>query len=139
MFNYGRLRPAIDARPDRDSGDQAAIAEANRRLRNRINCVLLECELGTVINLSLTGMRVRCHKKVTPPPADMQPMRMTLRLDERTLPIEGKVAWARRSGIAGLGPFELGIEFVNIDDTKRAQIARFARESLDCEIVRPRD
>lgn len=131
MFGYGRLRPVIES--------AIAAADPNRRVRNRINCVLLECELGDVVNLSLTGMRVRCHKKAVPPPESMQPLRLTLRLhDARALAVETKVAWARRTGPAGLGRWEIGFEFVNLTDDLRRDIARLARESSDCEIVRPR-
>ncbi|MBX3385739.1 MAG: PilZ domain-containing protein [Phycisphaeraceae bacterium] len=123
---------------DAAGADGSPVSASNRRVKNRINCVLLECEFGEVVNLSMTGMRVRCHRKVVPPPKSIGPMRLTLRLDGRALEVNGRIAWTKRGGPAGLGRWEIGVEFLDADEGLRRELSRLARESSDCEIVRPR-
>ncbi len=130
MIGYGRFA-AIETAGD-DNAD-------NRRVRNRINCVLLECELGEVVNLSLTGMRVRCHKKVAPPPPSMQPIRVTLRVADKVLELKARIAWSRKVGAAFFSRYEMGCFFIDVSEEQRAAIGRLAREAADCEIVRPRE
>lgn len=143
MFGYGRLRPAIETIADAQQGAGATDAAARKpRGRNRINCVHLECELGEVVNLSLSGMRVRCHKKVSPPPPSMQPIRVTLRVEEGddtlSVVLNARVAWSKRGGVAGLGRWEVGLYFEGVDDALAMRLSRLASASSDCEVVRPR-
>lgn len=125
MFGYGRLKPAIT--PPNDD------AAKNLRRRNRVNVVLLECELGQLLDLSLTGMRLRCKRK---PLLGDKPFTIALRVSEHTeVLLHARAIWARR---AGLTSHEVGLEFIDVTPAQMSAISRLARDCSDCEVVRPR-
>ncbi len=125
MFGYGRLKPAIS--PPGDS------APSNLRKKNRVNVVLLECDLGQLLDLSLTGLRLRSKRR---PQLGSEPFSIALSISgEPELTLTARVVWVRR---AGLTSHEVGLEFVNVTPAQMVGISRLARDCSDCEVIRPR-
>ena len=77
-----------------------------RAQRHNVDCVT--CDLGEIVDLSRTGMRVHCPRR--PPLKLNQTGPMTLSGTDGRLKLQGRVAWIRRRGLRA---FAMGIESVN--------------------------
>jgi DnaJ domain/PilZ domain len=67
------------------------------------------CALGTVMDLSRSGMRVRSDQK---PPLEVgEVMPLTVGPDGQKIKVSGRVVWKKRRG---WGSFEMGIKFVDL-------------------------
>jgi hypothetical protein len=129
MFGYGRLNAAI--RPV----DDGSGSNANKRKRNRVNVVLLECDLGELLDLSLTGMRLRCKRRQIVSEGG-SPISLMLRVNgAEDVVVKARAIWSKRCGITS---HEVGLEFVDLDARQMAAISRLARDCSDCEVLRPR-
>lgn len=78
--------------------------------------------LGEVLDLSSSGVRIRCGRK----PEFRAGSELDVELNGIDGPFEvhAKVAWVRR---AGLRRHEAGLEFLNLTDDARKQLAALAR------------
>ncbi|MHC4991545.1 MAG: DnaJ domain-containing protein [Planctomycetota bacterium] len=84
--------------------------EAKRpRSAQRHQTNLIRCDLGDLLDLSQTGMRIKCDSK--PPVKVGQMIQMTLRSPGDKLPVVGKIVWLRRKGLRA---YQIGIMFVNV-------------------------
>ncbi|MCH7571944.1 MAG: DnaJ domain-containing protein, partial [Planctomycetes bacterium] len=72
---------------------------------------------GDVVDISTTGMRIRCERK--PPIKVGQYIEAKLESNSHRLPVSGLVIWVRRKGFKG---YEVGIKFVNIKRSLQAAI-----------------
>ena len=81
----------------------------------------LACPLGPLIDLSVTGMRVRCSDK--PPIAIGQQLDFVVQSGPDRLRITGRIAWLRRTG---LRRHEFGVQFLDLDSTIAVQLASLA-------------
>lgn len=95
---------------------------SNRRRMGRLLCDDLRSSLGEVVDLSATGMRVRVSGK--PPQADVVAIPVTLVHHEETLTLMARVAWVQKDGWF---KHAVGLEFVNLTDSQRTELAALAR------------
>ena len=89
-----------------------------RRVPGRLPQDELWCNLGPVLDLSTGGMRLLCTKRHT------GPLRAELKGADMSMRLEGRVAWTRRLGFRR---HELGLAFLNVDDTGREILSRIAQ------------
>lgn len=80
----------------------------NKRAKGRLNCELLTCELGTVLDISASGLRVACGRVCPVRVGDT--ITLTLSAGEVRLPARMKVARVQLSGKEG---HQIGLSFVD--------------------------
>ena len=108
-----RLVPEPGQPDSGESEDQQSI----RRRFGRLPLETLECNLGTILDLSAGGMRVMCRRvpKITTPVFIAGfPMPQSLK---------AKVTWTRR---VGLFRHEVGLQFVDVTPQVAAVLAKVA-------------
>lgn len=88
-----------------------------RRRADRHSTNALACDLGRVVDISQTGMKLICQRK--PPIRVGQIIEAKLDSGTHRVPISGQVVWVRRKG---LKEFEVGVHFVNIKQSLKAAI-----------------
>ena len=88
-----------------------------RRRSERLATNTLSCKFGEVVDISISGMKIRCDKK--PPIKVGQYLEAKLESNSHRLPVSGQVVWIRRKGFRG---YEVGIKFVNIKKSLQAAI-----------------
>lgn len=109
--------------------DASAGQPANGRRYGRVLCQDVKCTLGTVLDLSAGGMRVRSRRK---PPEPGSTMMVGLRALEGEIVLECTVKWARARGLLS---YEAGVEFVNATPGVRRALAELARASAHNETI----
>lgn len=82
------------------------------------------CSLGQVVDLSASGMRVRCPGQS--PVYIGQPFWFGISAGDKYLRVQGEPIWIRRTGLFG-NACEIGVRFVGVDSKTRAMIADLAR------------
>lgn len=97
---------------------------AERRRKGRIKVELLECDLGDVVDLSASGMRVR--RKAKKAPNDDEVMELTLTHLEGELPLKARVVWTKKSGFR---KFDMGMEFVEMNEQAQSELNQIIRVS----------
>ena len=111
-------------------------SEQNRNTqRRRHGRVLLQevaCTLGTVLDLSASGMRVLCASK---PPAIGATVTTTLQTLDGPVNLEAIVVWTRRTSIFKV---QAGLEFRNLTPEIRRALTALARTAAQNETVRVR-
>lgn len=80
----------------------------NKRRHGRIRASMVPCSLGEVLDISISGLRIRARGK--PPFARGHGMTITIATPAGLLAIDVGVAWARR---VGWMHYEAGLIFVN--------------------------
>lgn len=88
-----------------------------RRRSERLVTNTLTCKFGDVVDISTTGMKIKCDRK--PPVKVGQYLEAKLESNSHRLPVSGRVIWVRRKGFKG---YEVGIKFVNIKKSLQAAI-----------------
>ncbi|MFM9958029.1 MAG: PilZ domain-containing protein [Phycisphaerales bacterium] len=89
----------------------------NARKAGRLRCELVTCDLGEVLDLSRSGMRVKLRKGVIV--AHGHEVRIVISAPGSNIEVGAKVVWLKRRGLFSAG--EAGIEFTGLnDDTTRA-------------------
>jgi hypothetical protein len=84
---------------------------SERRIHARLNLDDVECSLGTILDMSLGGARLRC----TRPPAD-RVVDFEITDGQETVRTSAEVVWKKRMGFRR---FEIGLRFLGI----RSEIA----------------
>lgn len=108
----------------RPGGRQARQAE-----RHRTN--MLSCHLGRVVDISATGMKLRCESK--PPVKIGQVIEAKLDSGHQRIPVQAQVVWIRRRGFK---TFTMGLRFVNIKRSLQVAIESLGRFGyIDLEAV----
>jgi hypothetical protein len=87
----------------------------SRRRTGRVALEAVVCELGTVRDLSATGMRVITRR---PPKGAFT---LHVRGLDSEVEIDGRVAWAKR---IGLFRFEVGVKFINVSEDQAQKLTR---------------
>ncbi len=82
------------------------------------------CSLGQVVDLSASGMRVRCPGQS--PVYIGQPFWFGISAGDKYLRVQGEPIWIRRTGLFG-NACEIGVRFVGVDSKTRSMIADLAR------------
>ncbi len=99
-------------------------ASDDKRKKGRLRCELLVCELGQVVNMSASGLRVRCDE---PPDLSVgQETELTLRIQNETLPVKVKVEWIKEVD----RHHEVGFEFMEVTPELAFNLMNLARTSM---------
>src|SRR5580765_89420 len=90
---FGRARAAMAARRD-----------------DRYKTDNLRCHVGEVLDISSSGMRVRCKEK---PPFQNGGVEMFgITAGTQKLPVEGRIVWIRRASWRS-SQYEMGVQFID--------------------------
>lgn len=103
-------------------GSTAEDVEDNRRRHGRLKTEGTESSLGSVVDMSASGMRV--HRKGALPVAEGEKFRVDVQIDKEIMAVDVVV---RRIRKLGRRKFEFGLEFINMSDEDRNRLARLAR------------
>ena len=95
---------------------------SNARRAGRVRMEMVSSTLGDVLDLSATGMRIRCARK--PDCSAGSELDVELEGLDGSFQVHAKVAWVKRTG---LRKHEVGLEFVDPDTEVRKQLAGLAR------------
>lgn len=109
----------------------AESAQDERRRCGRINVELLRCNLGTVVDLSASGMKVRRKSFFRP---RCRRTRVVLRTIDGVSTIPARIVRVRKIGSR---TWDLGVEFARISDRLRARIVEIARLAGARTVVNP--
>lgn len=96
-----------------------------RRQKGRLKCGLLLCELGQVINMSGSGLRVLSTSN--PRLKDGTRLTLTLQAQQEKATVRVEVLWSKH---VSAGRYELGAKFVEVSDELASNIARLARTTM---------
>ena len=105
--------------PFGDRGQGRASDDGRRTGRVRLGGIV--CTIGTVLDVSVTGMRVRCTVRV---PAIGAAVSTMISTPEGPLEIGGTVVWTRKCGWI---THEAGIRFDQVTPPVRQALTRLAR------------
>ncbi len=105
--------------PFGDKGQGHASAESRRTGRVRLGGII--CTIGTVLDVSAAGMRVRCTVRV---PAIGSAVSTMISTPEGPLEVGGTVVWTRKCGWI---THEAGIRFDQVTPPVRQALTRLAR------------
>ena len=105
-------------------GSQAEGVNDDKRKKGRLRCELLTCDLGQVVNMSASGLRVRCDES-----AEVElgaEVELTLRLLDEKLPVKVKVEWINKED----PHHEVGFEFIEATPELAFNLMSLARTSM---------
>lgn len=89
----------------------------NARKAGRLRCELVTCDLGVVLDLSRSGMRVKLDRSAVVNKGDE--VRVVIAAPGTRLEVGTRVVWVKKRGLFGAG--EAGLEFIALgEDSKRA-------------------
>ncbi|MEM1107884.1 MAG: PilZ domain-containing protein [Planctomycetota bacterium] len=94
----------------------------NRRRHGRLKTEGTESSLGSVTDISASGMRV-CRKGALPV-AEGEKFRIDVQIDKEVMALDVVVRRVRK---LGRRKFEFGLEFINMSDEQQSRLARLAR------------
>jgi hypothetical protein len=89
----------------------------DRRKYGRLKVSRLGCNIGTVIDLSGGGLRIRCSTRLS------SQMDVKLWTAKRQITVPAKVAWVRRIGFR---KYEIGLEFRDLSPDTQLDLSTFA-------------
>lgn len=92
-------------------GGKSGKARLRKRRTERFSSDLLTCPLGSIVDLSATGLRLRCDGKPTLKTGQCLPI--TLQSPQSRLTLRGRVVWIRKRGFRAKS-FDLGVEFIDM-------------------------
>jgi Tfp pilus assembly protein PilZ len=104
---FGRARAAMVARRD-----------------ERYKTESLRCHVGQVVDISSSGMRVRCKEK--PPFQNGGVVAFGITAGTQKLPVEGRIVWIRRASWRS-SEYEIGVEFRDQRPAVRAALSTMGR------------
>ncbi len=110
--------------------DQVSLKDPRRR-HGRVRCLDIDCNLGEILDVSASGMRVRTNQR---PPTIGTSLTTTVKGLDGPVEFNGVVVWTKRSGFF---KFEVGVEFREPSAQMRTALARLARASAHNESMRP--
>jgi hypothetical protein len=110
-------------------------AEANKRRPGRMRCERLACGRGQVLDLSQTGARIRTRSWFGPRKGERRRLTFDTAMG-KSVPFTCRVVWVRRLVWTR---YELGLEFLDLSDIQRHQLAEMARVHAGRTTVRDLD
>ncbi|MFM9995500.1 MAG: DnaJ domain-containing protein [Phycisphaerales bacterium] len=81
----------------------------------------LSCELGEVVDLSASGMKLNCAKKPTVKRGDV--LEFSLRSSQQRINVQGRVVWTRRQSWR---EHRVGVQFINLKPGVSEALVEFA-------------
>ncbi len=107
-------------------------AAAERRRPGRIACERLRCGSGRVVDLSRTGAKLRIRSLFAPRKGEHRSLVFETVMG-KSAPFPCVVMWVRR---AGVGVYEVGAEFVELDDLRQRQLTEIAKVHAKRTVLR---
>lgn len=104
----------------------------NHRRHGRVKCQHVGCTLGTVLDLSASGLRIRGSGQPRVVTGDT--FTMTIQTLEGPMLAPVKVAWTRR---LGWRKQEIGVTFMEVGPALSRALASLARASANNEVITP--
>lgn len=104
---------------------------SNNRRHGRLRCDGMKCSIGVVLDVSASGLRLRCGRGA-PDPGDT--VELYLVGSDRCVKFRAKCVWTRR---AGLFRREVGLEYLDMTDDMRRSLMVIVREATSTEMMRP--
>lgn len=98
--------------------------ECDRR-HGRVRVEETKACLGTVLDLSRSGMRIRTKKAIKP---ESPPISVALKVDGGFLMLQCRVAWVTKDGMFKR---QVGLEFQGVDEEQTRQLADVARTAAN--------
>lgn len=111
-------------------GDDAGRG-VNRRAAGRVSSDQAACSLGPIVDLSATGMQVRCG--FFAPGVGEAPV-LTIHGPDGPFQVRARVVWRKRAGIFS---HYLGLEFIELSPQARHMLSTIARVSAANQQVVP--
>ncbi len=105
------------------------IPDSERRHHGRLRCSLLRCQLGTILDFSARGARIRCRRR-EPKVGEM----ILLRIHCLELAVKAwvEVVWVQR---LGLMRYELGVRFTEVNTQLGGKLNEIARIAVDRHLL----
>ena len=91
------------------------------RHADRYQTIGLNCDVGEVVDLSATGMKVSCARKPAIARGDV--VTFSIRSATQRLVVMGRVAWTRRQGLRA---HTIGVQFLNLKPGVPEALVEFA-------------
>jgi len=101
----------------------------DNRCHGRLRCESLESNLGVIVNLSGTGVRVR--RLIGRGPAVGREVRLAIRSRFGELRVPARVVWVKRLGLG----YEAGLALHDLNEMARTILADVAREHHDRRVM----
>jgi len=98
----------------------------NARKMGRLRCELINCELGEVLDLSKTGMRVRLKSLIAVKKGEQ--FAVVISGPGARVEIGVRVIWTKKSGLFSAG--EAGLEFTAISEEAQRGFAALVRSIM---------
>ena len=105
---------------------------SNRRRHGRVRLQDITCSLGTLLDLSASGMRVRTRGST---PTTGTEFAVSIEGLEETIVLQCTVRWSKRTGLLSR---EVGLEFLSLNAETRRWLTALARTCAHNEFVRHR-
>lgn len=102
-------------------GTTNGVVRSEKRKGGRIRCSTMTCELGQVLDLSPTG--VRLVSKTKPEFVAGDTRSLTLKAEEHELELRGKCVWVRVNQDC---EYEVGFEFLHSTAAMRSKLVEMA-------------
>ncbi len=113
------------------SSIQQSTRERDSRRHGRVRTESLTCSLGDVMDISASGLRVRCHGRSTCSVGKR--IEITLPGEDGSFRVFARPVWIRKTGIF---KHEVGVCFEDLDEDARLQLGALARSAVT---ILPRD
>ena len=104
--------------------------ENNRRRHGRLRCEDLRCPLGTVMDLSASGMRVLHKGRLIGQLGDRFPTRLLTDADEELI-VEAEIVRLEK---VGFRKYSYGLTFVDMDGPTRAELTRLMHDAAPMKL-----
>lgn len=109
---------------------QLTSPQKNARRAGRVRCQWTLCNLGEVLDISSTGMRVNCRRK---PAADVgAKVAAVVEGHDGAFDVSGKLVWKKK---AGMFRWHIGVEFDELSPASKKGLAILARSSLSNDTI----
>lgn len=96
----------------------------NARRHGRVRAQTINCELGTVLDLSASGVRVRHKGRLKLRIGDQ--MAVSIRSGAFRTHVDARIIWLKKIGFR---TFELGLEFVDLCPEAKKELLLLARSA----------
>ncbi|MFM9995191.1 MAG: PilZ domain-containing protein [Phycisphaerales bacterium] len=108
--------------------------DPNARRHGRVRAQTITCSLGDVMDISISGMKVRCGSKPDLKKGETAPV--TINGLNGPFTVQAKFNWCKR---AGLFKWVAGFEFAELTGPARTELLEIARIAAIGETLRPAD
>ena len=96
-----------------------------RRQKGRLRCGMLVCELGQVVNMSASGLRIQSESN--PKLKEGTRLTLTLKTQEQQVSVKVEILWSKH---VSAGRYEIGAKFVDVSDALASTLGRLARSTM---------